>query len=182
LIGSVASQAREERAIWMIVGVLYVATPCLAFLWLRHHYPLGLETAVWLLSVVWVTDSVAFGFGSYLGGPKLAPQVSPKKTWAGAVAGLVFAAMVSIAFAFVAGATTNMAVIVAAGVVLSLLTQMGDLAESMLKRTFGVKDTSDLIPGHGGALDRLDGMIFATLGLAAFELVTGVTPLAWAPR
>ena len=181
LIGAVAAQAREERAIWMILGILYTATPCLAFLWLRGLHPLGLESALWLLAVVWTTDSIAYGVGSYAGGPKLAPWVSPKKTWAGALAGVVFAALVSMLFAVIAG-SASVTTVVAAGVALSLLTQFGDLAESLLKRTFGIKDTSDLIPGHGGALDRLDGMIFATLGLAGCVLATGLTPLAWMAR
>jgi phosphatidate cytidylyltransferase len=178
LVGAVASQAREERAVWMILGIIYIATPCLAFAWIREVLPLGLESAVWLLAVVWTTDSIAYLVGSYAGGPKLAPLVSPKKTWAGAIAGVVFAALVSVLFAFAAG-SANLGAVVAAGVVLSLLTQMGDLAESLLKRRFGVKDMSDLIPGHGGALDRLDGLIFATLGLAASILLTGLSPLAW---
>jgi phosphatidate cytidylyltransferase len=181
LVGAVASQAREERAIWMILGIVYIATPCLAFFWMRGLRPLGLESVVWLLAVVWTTDSIAYGVGSLAGGPKLAPLVSPKKTWAGAVAGVVSAALVSVLFAFVAG-SASISSVVAAGTVLSLLTQMGDLAESQLKRTFGVKDMSDLIPGHGGALDRLDGLIFATLGLAACVLVTGLTPLAWVSK
>lgn len=178
LIGAVSAQRREERAIWMILGIMYIATPCLAFVWIREVLPLGLESVVWLLAVVWTTDSVAYAVGSYAGGPKLAPWISPKKTWAGAIAGVVCAAFVSILFAFVAG-SKSIAIVAAAGIVLSLLTQMGDLAESALKRTFGVKDMSDLIPGHGGALDRLDGLLFATLGLAGSILVTGLTPLAW---
>lgn len=178
LAGAVAAQAREERAIWMILGIVYIATPCLAFVWIRELRPLGLESIAWLLAVVWTTDSVAFAVGSLAGGPKLAPLVSPKKTWAGAIAGIASAALISGLFALLSGSPST-AWVVAAGVVLSLLTQMGDLAESQLKRTFGVKDMSDLIPGHGGALDRLDGLIFATLGLAACVLVTGLTPLAW---
>ena len=180
LIGAVASQAREERAIWMILGIVYIATPCLAFVWMRQLRPLGLESVVWLLAVVWTTDSIAYGVGSLAGGPKLAPLVSPKKTWAGAIAGVVGAALVSVLFAF--SGSASISYVVAAGIVLSLLTQMGDLAESQLKRTFGVKDMSDLIPGHGGALDRLDGLIFGTLGLATCVLITGSTPLAWTLR
>jgi phosphatidate cytidylyltransferase len=180
LIGAVSAQRREERAIWMILGIMYIATPCLAFVWIREVLPLGLESVVWLLAVVWTTDSIAYAVGSYIGGPKIAPSVSPKKTWAGAIAALACAAFVSVLFAFAAG-SKSMALVVTAGVVLSTLTQMGDLAESALKRTFGVKDMSDLIPGHGGALDRLDGLLFATLGLAGAILLTGLTPLAWAP-
>ena len=179
LVGSVAAQAREERPIWMILGIVYIATPCLAFVWIREVRPLGFESLVWLLAVVWTTDSVAYAVGSFLGGPKLAPSVSPKKTWTGAIAALICAGIVSVLFTF-AVASSSVAIVLFAGIVLSLLTQMGDLAESLLKRTFGVKDMSDLIPGHGGALDRLDGLLFATLGLAAAILLTGLSPLAWA--
>lgn len=180
LIGAVVAQRREERAIWMILGIMYIATPCLAFVWIREVLPLGFESVIWLLAVVWTTDSVAYAVGSYAGGPKLAPAVSPKKTWAGAIAGLACAAIVSVLFALAAG-SHSVALVAAAGVVLSVLTQMGDLAESALKRTFGVKDMSDLIPGHGGALDRLDGLLFATLGLAGAILITDLSPLAWRP-
>jgi phosphatidate cytidylyltransferase len=128
--------------------------------------------------VVWATDSAAYVAGSVVGGPKLAPEISPSKTWAGAVAGLAAGTAATIAFcqAVASPADPNFVI---AGAALSLLTQCGDLAESSLKRTFGVKDASDLIPGHGGALDRLDGMIFAVLGLAAYVLWAGVSPLTW---
>jgi phosphatidate cytidylyltransferase len=178
LIGSVAAQAREERAVWVVLGIVYVAVPCLAFVWLRQQVPHGLETAVWLLCVVWATDSAAYVAGTTLGGPRLAPQISPNKTWAGAVAGLAAGTLAGVLLVQVAGGVPA-AVTVGIGLVLSFLTQCGDLAESVLKRTFGVKDASDLIPGHGGALDRLDGLLFATLGLAAFVSATGRSPLDW---
>jgi phosphatidate cytidylyltransferase len=117
--------------------------------------------------------------GSIFGGPKLAPLVSPSKTWAGAVAGLAAGTLISIVLAQAVEASASWQ-FVGASVVLSVLTQCGDLAESFLKRTFGVKDASDLIPGHGGALDRLDGLIFATLGLGAFVGLAGHSPLMWA--
>lgn len=178
LIGSVAAQVRGERAIWVVLGILYVAVPCLSFVWLRQLSPLGLETVVWLLCVVWATDSAAYLAGSMIGGPKLAPLISPSKTWVGAVAGLAAGTAASIVLAHLVGVTPSWQFI-GASVVLSFLTQGGDLAESVLKRTFGVKDASDLIPGHGGALDRLDGLIFATLGLAAFVGLTGQSPVSW---
>lgn len=179
LIASVAAQGRGERSVWAVLGVVYVAVPCLAFVWLRHLIPLGFETVVWLLAVVWSTDSAAYIAGSIFGGPKLAPLVSPSKTWAGAIAGLAAATLISIVLAQAVGASASWQ-FVGASVVLSVLTQCGDLAESFLKRTFGVKDASDLIPGHGGALDRLDGLIFATLGLGAFVGLTGYSPVLWA--
>jgi phosphatidate cytidylyltransferase len=133
----------------------------------------------WLLAVVWSTDSAAYLAGSVFGGPKLAPLISPKKTWAGAIAGLAAGVGISILLAELAGLTATLQFI-GASLVLSFLTQCGDLAESFLKRTFGVKDASDLIPGHGGALDRLDGLMFATAGLAAFIALGQVSPVAWA--
>jgi phosphatidate cytidylyltransferase len=178
LIGNVAAQAREERGLWVVLGIVYIAIPCLALVWLRQRVPHGLETVIWLFCVVWATDSAAYLAGSAVGGPKLAPDISPSKTWAGAVAGLAAGIAATIAFAQVMGGTATPA-FVAAGAALSLLTQCGDLAESSLKRTFGVKDASDLIPGHGGALDRLDGMIFATLGLGAFVELAQLSPIAW---
>jgi len=178
LVGSVAAQARDERGIWVALGILYIAVPCLAFVWLRTLVPHGFQTVVWLLAVVWTTDSVAYVAGSLFGGPKLAPQISPGKTWAGAIAGLAAGALVAILLAVLAGFSPTPR-FVAASLALSLLTQCGDLAESFLKRTFGVKDASELIPGHGGALDRLDGMLFATLGLAAFVEWTGHSPIDW---
>lgn len=179
LIGNVVAQGRQERGLWVALGILYIAVPCLALVWLRGQAPHGLGMVVWLFVVVWATDSAAYLAGSAVGGPKLAPDISPSKTWAGAIAGLAAGMAATIAFAQLFGGVAADVRLVAAGMLLSLLTQCGDLAESSLKRTFGVKDASDLIPGHGGALDRLDGMIFATLGLAAYVAGTSISPLAW---
>lgn len=179
LIGNLVAQKNNERSVWVVMGILFIATPCLAFAYLRMLVPFGLETVVWLLCVVWATDSAAYLAGSAFGGPKLAPTISPNKTWAGAVAGLAAGIAVSVVLAELTGFRATIAfVTVSAGI--SLLTQSGDLAESFLKRTFGVKDASDLIPGHGGALDRLDGMIFATCGLSLLVAVLGYSPVSWA--
>ena len=178
IIGNVVAQGREERGLWVVLGVLYIAVPCLALVWLRDQAPYGLGMVIWLFLVVWATDSAAYLAGSAVGGPKLAPDISPSKTWAGAVAGLEAGIAATVGFAQLFGGTADLR-LVAAGALLSLLTQCGDLAESSLKRTFGVKDASDLIPGHGGALDRLDGMIFATLGLAAYVAAANMSPVAW---
>jgi phosphatidate cytidylyltransferase len=179
LIGNVVAQRVGERGLWVVLGILYIAVPCLAFVWLRLAGAYGLETMFWLLAVVWSTDSAAYLAGSVFGGPKLAPLISPKKTWAGAIAGLAAGVGISILLAELAGLTATLK-FMGASLVLSFLTQCGDLAESFLKRTFGVKDASDLIPGHGGALDRLDGLMFATAGLAAFIALGKVSPVAWA--
>ena len=180
-IGSLIAQRREERSVWLIAGIIFVAAPCLAFASLRATVPFGFETVVWLLCVVWATDSAAFLAGSAVGGPKLAPLISPNKTWAGAAAGLVAGIFAGFILALLAGQYVSLA-FMAASAALAVLTQCGDLAESFLKRRFGVKDASDLIPGHGGALDRLDGMIFATSGLALFVICTGFSPVIWAMR
>jgi phosphatidate cytidylyltransferase len=178
LIGNVIARAREERGVWLALGIAYIAVPCLAFVWLRNSVPDGLWTVVWLLCVVWATDSAAYIAGTAVGGPKLAPMISPNKTWAGALAGLAAGALATLILAQLLDVVALWP-FVGAGILLSMLTQCGDLAESSLKRTFGVKNASDLIPGHGGALDRLDGLIFATLGLAAYVDYAGVSPVAW---
>lgn len=179
LIGNVYAQRLGERSIWTVMGIIFIALPCLAFAELRMLSPYGLETVVWLLCIVWATDSAAYLAGSSLGGPKLAPFISPNKTWVGAVSGLAAGIVAGIVLTQVTGFVARESFVLAcAGV--SLLTQCGDLAESFLKRTFGVKDASDLIPGHGGALDRLDGMIVATAGVAILTGIIGHSPVVWA--
>lgn len=179
LIGNVYAQRLSERSLWTVMGIVFIAVPCLAFSELRMLQPHGLETVVWILCLVWATDSAAYLAGSALGGPKLVPAISPNKTWVGSVSGLAAAIIVGISLASLAG-MSPVAGYVAACAAVSVLTQCGDLAESFLKRTFGVKDASDLIPGHGGALDRLDGLIFATVGVAIFVQIAGVSPVALA--
>lgn len=178
LAGSAASQAQGERAIWVMFGILCIAFSCFAFVWLRQDPLTGFDTIIWLLGVVWATDSAAYVAGSVFGGPKLAPAISPNKTWAGAVAGLAAGTVVGILLPHLADKAATWQ-FVSASLALSVLTQCGDLAESFLKRNFGVKDASDLIPGHGGALDRLDGLIFAVVGLAAFVHIEGFSPVIW---
>jgi phosphatidate cytidylyltransferase len=110
--------------------------------------------------IVWTTDSAAYGFGRMIGGPKLAPRISPGKTWAGLAGGVAAASVASVVFAYFLGGTSY-AILGLIGAVLSLVSQVGDLAESAIKRLFGFKDTSSLIPGHGGVLDRMDGLVAA---------------------
>jgi phosphatidate cytidylyltransferase len=143
---------------WLAAGVLVLAVPGLSFLWLRFDSPAGRELVLWLFLAVWATDIGAYAFGRGIGGPRLWPQVSPRKTWAGLAGGLLSAAAVSLASAWWIGLGPHWAA-AAAGVVLGALAQAGDLAESAVKRHFGVKDSGALIPGHGGLLDRIDGLI-----------------------
>jgi phosphatidate cytidylyltransferase len=160
---------------WLSGGVLYLGLPGLALVWLRTGFPDGLEIVLWLFLVVWSSDIGAYVAGRLLGGPKLAPRISPNKTWSGAVGGLMFAGVCGGLFAWLAR-TSDPAVTVVASIGLSIVAQAGDLAESQMKRHFGVKDTGTLIPGHGGLLDRLDSLLLGAVATAALAL-TGKVPV-----
>jgi phosphatidate cytidylyltransferase len=160
------------------LGPLYVGLPCLALVWLRLQPETGLEAVFWLLLVVWATDSGAYAFGRLIGGPRLAPRVSPGKTWAGLFGGMLSAAIVGFGIAsYYALGVAIMAGLVAAG--LAALAQAGDLFESWLKRRRGMKDAGNLIPGHGGLLDRVDGMMTATPALALLLLLVNSEARSW---
>jgi phosphatidate cytidylyltransferase len=171
-----AGVTREAEPAWAGVGTLWLTLGAVSFLWLALG-PGGRDTALWLLAVVWATDIGAYVVGRGLGGPRLAPRISPGKTWAGLIGGTACAAAVALVAARLTGASG--ALLVAASAVLAVVAQIGDLAESMAKRHFGVKDSSGLIPGHGGLLDRLDGLIAAAMAAAVLTVAVGETPLAW---
>jgi phosphatidate cytidylyltransferase len=162
------------RRRWLAAGVVYVGLPVLALIWLRSQ-PLGLEWTFWLMLVVWATDIGAFVFGRAIGGFRLAPRISPNKTWAGLFGGMFSAFVISVLVAVIAGVRLpqDLVAIGAAGAVLAVVEQIGDLVESGVKRHFGVKDSGRLLPGHGGLLDRLDGLLFAAPALALMLMVTG---------
>jgi phosphatidate cytidylyltransferase len=176
LVVLAAVRAVWQERLWRGAGVLYVGLPSLALIWLRGNPGWGLATCLWLLALVWAIDSAAYFAGRAIGGPKLAPRISPRKTWAGLVGGCAAAALVSALAAAWAGA--NVAALAALGVGLAFVEQGGDLAESAVKRHFGVKDSSELIPGHGGMLDRVDGLVAVATAIAAFALLVGESPLA----
>ena len=150
----------------------YSIAAVLALLWLRHQPSLGRETILWIVVCVWATDVGAYFLGSLAGGGKLAPRISPSKTWSGLVGGKCFSAVVSSAcgLVFDAGDTPMLAL---AGLGIALVAQAGDLFESAAKRAAGVKDSGRLIPGHGGLLDRIDGLIAVLVAVAALRLVIG---------
>jgi phosphatidate cytidylyltransferase len=164
---------------WVAAGVVYVTVPVVALVWLRID-PGGERLILWLMATVWATDIGAFFAGRLIGGPKLAPRISPKKTWAGLLGAMVSAGLVgAIADASVPGAPSA-AALAAAGAVLAVVAQAGDLGESWVKRRFGAKDSSGLIPGHGGLLDRVDGLLAAAVALAAWQwLSNGGGVLSW---
>lgn len=135
----------------------------------------GLIWMLWLLLVVVATDVAGYFAGRLLGGPKFWPKVSPKKTWSGTIAGWVGAALVGAAFVIWADASSQ---IIGLSIALSMAAQMGDISESAVKRKVGVKDASNLIPGHGGLLDRFDGMLGAAVLLLLVEQMVGFPPVA----
>ena len=166
------------RTLWPAAGVVYVAVPCIAAIWLRAAPGLGFETIVWLFAVVWATDVGAYFAGRGIGGPRLAPRISPNKTWAGLAGGIAAAALTGMVTAYVLG-LPDRAMLVMFSALLAVVAQGGDLAESLVKRHFGAKDSGRLIPGHGGVLDRLDGLMSAAPAVAAAALVSGEEVLAW---
>lgn len=160
---SLASRARSVgplRPGWQAGGVLYAGIAFLGPALLRADVKWGFAAFLFLAATVWTTDIFAYCVGRTLGGPLLWPRVSPNKTWSGAVGGLIggIAGGILVAYASRAGHLAPVGVVAA---MLSALAQAGDLFESAVKRRFGVKDSSQLIPGHGGLMDRLDGFIFA---------------------
>ena len=167
-----AVRDREGTPFWYAVGVLYTAVPCLGIIWLRADPAEGFKVVLWLLCVVWATDTGAYAAGRMIGGPKMAPSISPNKTWAGLAGGMISAGLVGGVTAWIVG-TVGIGFLAGVSVVLAVLAQAGDLLESRLKRRFGVKDSSNLIPGHGGLLDRLDGVLAAALTVAVAVRLTG---------
>ncbi len=172
-VGALAAAAlaggASERAIDGAYGVLYIAPACLVFVWLIET-PQGPGWTLMLFSTTWAADVGAYLVGTLLKGPKLWPRYSPNKTWAGFVGGLIaaVAAAVGVAATVMRLSLAGAALIGLAG---GLGTMAGDLWESMLKRRFGVKDSGHLIPGHGGILDRVDGLMFAVMVFAVARLV-----------
>ncbi len=170
LAAAAVARGGSERAIDAAYGVFYIAPACLALIWLRATNQ-GAGWTVMLFAVTWACDIFAFLVGSALKGPKLWPKYSPNKTWSGFFGGLAGAVGVAVAIAASPLMQLSLAGAALIGLAGGLATMAGDLWESMLKRRFGVKDSGDLIPGHGGLLDRVDGLMFAVMVFAAARLV-----------
>ena len=158
-------------------GIVYVGVPLCLLFWLRGIPEIGLGLVLWLCFIVWATDIGAYAVGRLVGGPRLAPTISPNKTWSGTFGGVTSAVIVG-AVAAIALAAERPVVAAVLALVVSVSAQLGDLFESMKKRQFGVKDSSRLIPGHGGMLDRVDGLLAAVPVFALFQALTGET-LVW---
>jgi phosphatidate cytidylyltransferase len=159
---------------WTAAGVYYAGFPAIALIAIREDPDYGLLAILYLFLVVWSADTGAFFVGRLFGGPRLAPSISPNKTWSGLFGGAFFAGLAGLAFALWLG-NTSAPMLTALSVFLAMVSQGGDLGESFIKRVFGIKHSSGLIPGHGGVLDRLDGLVFAAIG--AGLVAVAVDPL-----
>ncbi len=164
--------------LWSAVGPLYAGLPAVALVWLRGDGVIGRETMIWLMLLVWATDIGAYAAGRTIGGPKLLPRVSPKKTWAGLIGGMASAGLVGAAVALILG-QPHIAALALGSAALAVVAQAGDLLESWVKRRWDVKDSSTIIPGHGGVLDRVDGLLAAALAVALAALASGTAVLQW---
>ena len=154
-------------------GAFYLGGPCLALTWVRLGAQDGFAWTILVLAVTWAADIGAFAVGNIVGGPKLWPRFSPNKTWSGFIGALIVAMGVgaSVTVAFGSHMRVSLSAAALMGLIGGLATMAGDLLESILKRRFGVKDSGDLIPGHGGLLDRVDGLMIAILAVAAARLI-----------
>jgi phosphatidate cytidylyltransferase len=167
---AVVSVAPQRRS-WAAAGFFYAAAAEIASVLVRLDPVKGFAALMFVLLIVWVTDSGGYFAGRGIGGPKLWPKVSPKKTWAGAAGG--FAASLAVAVAFAAFGLGNTGPLLLLSAALSVVSQLGDLFESAVKRRFGVKDSGHIIPGHGGLMDRLDGFVAAVVVAALFGFLRG---------
>lgn len=161
----------SDRRAWAAIGICYATAASIGSSAVRLDPIFGFAALMFVLLVVWVTDIGGYFAGRLIGGPKLWLRISPKKTWAGAIGG--FAASLGVAVGFVVFDLGKMAPMLLLGAVLSIVSQLGDLFESAVKRRFGVKDSGHIIPGHGGLMDRLDGFVAAIVTAAIFGFLHG---------
>jgi phosphatidate cytidylyltransferase len=159
--GTIVTGIARGKFVWAASGFAYASAALLASILVRQDPVNGFAALMFVLLVVWATDIGGYFAGRGIGGPKLWPRVSPKKTWAGAFGG--FAASLAVAAGFAASGLGKAIPLLLVSAILTVVSQLGDLFESAVKRRFGVKDSSHLIPGHGGLLDRLDGFVAAIL-------------------
>lgn len=175
--------ARHPRGpvppLWLGFGVVYIGLAGIALIELRADDRVGRDNVIFLFLVVWASDISAYLAGRAFGGPRLVPAISPNKTWSGALGGLVGAMLVGLLAAMVFTSDISLARVLLVAALLGLAAQAGDLLESWIKRRFGVKDSSGLIPGHGGLLDRLDGVLAAAPVGALIGVLLGAGVHLW---
>lgn len=159
-----------QRPFWVLLGTLYLAATLVSLFWLRHEPEMGRATMLWLMGCVVAVDTGAYFAGRTIGGPKLVPLISPQKTWAGLLGGAVAAGLVGLIAAIILH--LNAVSLIVWSALVAPVAQTGDILESAVKRYFGVKDSGSIIPGHGGILDRIDGLMFAAITLAVVRLLS----------
>jgi len=155
----VASSGKSRNWSWVGLGLIYILLACISLAALRTLPDIGRDLILWLFLVVWAADIGGYVFGRLIGGPKLAPKISPGKTWAGALGGFLAAVVVSVLFSKTLVYGHGILLPAIAGLTVGIVAQIGDLFESYFKRKFDVKDSGKIIPGHGGILDRIDGIL-----------------------
>jgi phosphatidate cytidylyltransferase len=178
--------AREQRGgpVWRFLGVPYVSLPMIALVVLRDDPDHGVAAIVWVLAMVWAADTLAYFAGRTIGGPKLAPRLSPKKTWAGLGGAVAGGALASLLVGLWLGLPALVVPVLVAAV-LAIVEQGGDLFKSAMKRHYGVKDSGRLIPGHGGVIDRVDGLVAVATAAALIGIIragvghAGLGALVW---
>ena len=168
----------DGKILWVLFGIIYIGVPCYSLIYLRLDLNFGFETVLWVFTLVWSADSGAYATGRMFGGPKLAPRISPNKTWSGLCGGVFAAGIVGSMYTLVLG-HQNMIPLTILSAFLGLLSQGGDLFESWIKRRFDKKDSGSLIPGHGGLFDRVDGLLAAAVGAAFISIIIKGSPLRW---
>lgn len=175
LVVIVAVMAKVQAIFLCFLGFVYISSAYFAILWLRYQNEDGIYYILWLFLSVWATDIFAMIIGKNLQGPKLAPKISPNKTWSGLIAGILASALVSGVFAFCLKSPYPFMFIIW-GALFAVIEQIGDLIESAYKRVFKVKDSGQLIPGHGGVLDRIDGLLLLSIVMA---IIIDLSDISW---
>ena len=174
-----ADKPKLLNIVFMALGAVYIVIPCLIMVWLRNNSQFGVYFVMWFLIVIWSTDIGAYVFGRSIGGLKLAPQISPNKTWSGFFGGIISAITVSVIFKIFLYPQLIISVFVFACVFISVIGQIGDLFESWCKRKLGVKDTGNIIPGHGGVLDRVDSILLSAPMAGLLAIISQIYDISW---
>ncbi len=164
----------KAKILWTVIGFLYALLPSAAFLMINENY--GGLVILWMMILIWSMDTGAYFVGKNIGGPKMSPKISPNKTWSGLIGGTITAMIFGSLFGYYikdadAALFNNATILLILSGLLALLSQVGDLAESAVKRTFNVKDSGAIIPGHGGVMDRIDGVLFVAPTVLAISYV-----------
>jgi len=175
LVGTGLLAVSSATVGWSLLGIAYSVLSTWSMVWLRSDPTLGATALLYLLLVAWTTDTASYGGGRLVGGPTLAPSIPPRKTWSGLLAGILAPALVGYAFALFLQDTSAWRLTLVS-IVIAAACQAGDLGESAVKRRFGTKDMSNLIPGHGGLLDRIDGLLIAAIAAALIALRDPANP------